>query len=85
MWDLHSYCFVLVLVLNMLVFFALVCFGFVFFFQYNDILDKFENTAPAALPAVCLGVSGTEPKLVPVSSSKFCFSCFCYLDLPLSF
>lgn len=65
--------------------FALVCFGFVFFFQYNDILDKFENTAPAALPAVCPGVSGTEPKLVPVSSSKFCFSCFCYLDLPLSF
>lgn len=56
--------------------FALVWFGSVFFFQYNVILDKFEDTASAALPSVCPEVSGTEPKLVPVSSQSSSLAAF---------
>lgn len=54
--------------------FALVWFGLVFFFQYSGILHKFENRASVALPAVCPGDSGTEPKLVPVSSQSSSFA-----------
>lgn len=74
MWDLHSHSFVVLVVLNMLV--VLHLFGFVFLFQYNGILDQFQNTASAALAAVCPGVSGTEPKLVPVCSQSSSLAAF---------